>query len=77
MAVDVLMPQLGETVAEGRITAWFKRPGETVVAGENLFEIETDKATVEVTAPASGVLGKILKQTGEPADVGEVIGQVE
>ena len=48
--VDVLMPQLGETVAEGKITQWFVAPGTTVKPGDNLFEIETDKVSMEVPA---------------------------
>jgi pyruvate/2-oxoglutarate dehydrogenase complex dihydrolipoamide acyltransferase (E2) component len=46
--MDVLMPQLGETVAEGKITKWFKTAGDAVKPGDNLFEIETDKTTMEV-----------------------------
>ena len=54
--MDVLMPQLGETVTEGKITRWFKSVGEAVARGDNLCEIETDKVTVEVPAIADGVL---------------------
>ena len=54
--MDVLMPQLGETVSEGKIIKWFKSVGDAVAAGENLCEIETDKVTVEVPAIAAGVL---------------------
>ena len=55
MSVDVLMPQLGETVAEGKILAWFKAVGDEVSEGDNLFEVETDKVTMEVEATASGM----------------------
>src|SRR5215467_6840292 len=62
--MDVLMPQLGETVAEGTITHWFKAVGDKVAPGENLFEIETDKATMEVPATAAGELTEIRVPTG-------------
>ena len=54
--MDVLMPQLGETVAEGKISVWFKSVGDAVKPGENLFEIETDKVSMEVPATSAGVL---------------------
>ena len=56
--MDVLMPQLGETVAEGKITQWYKAPGDAVQPGDNLFEIETDKISMEVPATAAGVLAE-------------------
>jgi pyruvate dehydrogenase E2 component (dihydrolipoamide acetyltransferase) len=71
--MDVLMPQLGETVAEGRITKWFKAAGEAVKPGDNLFEIETDKTAMEVPAIAGGVLAEICVQAGEVAPVGAVV----
>jgi len=72
-AMDVLMPQLGETVTEGKISAWFKRVGETVAPGDNLFEIETDKVSMEVPAIAAGVLEEIRVPVGEVAPVGGVV----
>jgi pyruvate/2-oxoglutarate dehydrogenase complex dihydrolipoamide acyltransferase (E2) component len=63
--MDVLMPQLGETVAEGKITQWFKSPGEAVKPGDNLFEIETDKTSMDVPATAAGVLAEIRAGVGE------------
>ena len=57
--MDVLMPQLGETVAEGKITKWFKSAGDAVKPGDNLFEIETDKISMEVPATTAGVLTEI------------------
>ena len=54
--MNVIMPQLGETVAEGKIGKWFKSVGDQVKAGDNLFEIETDKVAMEVQATESGVL---------------------
>lgn len=71
--MDVVMPQLGETVAEGKISAWFKQAGETVTAGENLFEIETDKVTMEVQALATGIVTEIRVGTGEAVPVGAVV----
>jgi pyruvate dehydrogenase E2 component (dihydrolipoamide acetyltransferase) len=74
--MDVLMPQLGETVAEGKITKWFKSVGEAVAPGDNLCEIETDKVTVEVPAISSGVLTAINAEVGTVAPVGTIIAVV-
>ncbi|MYZ50109.1 biotin/lipoyl-containing protein, partial [Propylenella binzhouense] len=71
--MDVLMPQLGETVAEGTISTWFKSVGDAVEAGENLFEIETDKVSMEVQAIEGGVLSEIRVKTGESARVGAIV----
>jgi pyruvate dehydrogenase E2 component (dihydrolipoamide acetyltransferase) len=71
--MEVLMPQLGETVAEGKITQWFKAPGDAVKAGDNLFEIETDKTSMEVEATAAGVLAEIRAAVGEVVPVGTVV----
>jgi pyruvate dehydrogenase E2 component (dihydrolipoamide acetyltransferase) len=71
--MEVLMPQLGETVAEGKITKWFKNEGDPVQAGDNLFEIETDKTTMEVPATFAGTLSAINFQVGEVAKVGAVV----
>ncbi len=71
--MDVLMPQLGETVAEGKITRWFKAAGERVAPGDNLFEIETDKTSMEVPAISAGVLSEIRVAAGQTAVVGAVV----
>ena len=71
--MDVLMPQLGETVAEGTITHWFKAVGDKVEPGENLFEIETDKATMEVPATAAGRLAEICVPKGAVVPVGAIV----
>src|SRR5277367_1943031 len=71
--MDVLMPQLGETVAEGKITKWFKSAGEPVKPGDNLFEIETDKVSMEVPATTAGVLSEIRVSAGAVAPVGAVV----
>jgi pyruvate dehydrogenase E2 component (dihydrolipoamide acetyltransferase) len=71
--MDVLMPQLGETVTEGKITKWFKSAGEPVKPGDNLFEIETDKVSMEVPSTTAGVLSEIRVPVGEVALVGAVV----
>src|SRR5262245_20027959 len=71
--MDVLMPQLGETVAEGKITKWFVAPGAAVKPGDNLFEIETDKVSMEVPSITAGTLSEIRVQEGETAKVGAVV----
>src|SRR5687767_14793905 len=71
--MDVLMPQLGETVAEGKITKWFVKSGDIVKPGDNLFEIETDKTSMEVPSTTSGTLTDINFQVGEVAKVGAVV----
>src|SRR5205085_11806603 len=72
-AMDILMPQLGETVAEGKITKWYKSAGDSVKPGDNLFEIETDKVSMEVPATAAGVVAEIRVNAGEVAPVGAVV----
>jgi 2-oxoglutarate dehydrogenase E2 component (dihydrolipoamide succinyltransferase) len=67
---DVTMPQLGETVAEGTVTKWFKSVGDEVAKGEALFEVSTDKVDTEIPAPASGVVTAILVPEGDTVDVG-------
>ncbi|HLA20454.1 MAG TPA: 2-oxo acid dehydrogenase subunit E2 [Pseudolabrys sp.] len=71
--MDVLMPQLGETVTEGKIVKWFKVAGEAVQPGDNLFEIETDKTSMEVPATSAGTLSDIRFGVGEVAVVGAVV----
>ena len=71
--MDVLMPQLGETVAEGKIVKWFKSAGDVIKPGDNLFEIETDKTSMEVPATFGGTLTDINFQVGEVAMVGAVV----
>jgi pyruvate dehydrogenase E2 component (dihydrolipoamide acetyltransferase) len=71
--MDVLMPQLGETVSEGKITKWFKSAGDAIKPGDNLFEIETDKVSMEVPSTIAGVLSEIRIRTGDVAPVGAVV----
>ena len=68
--MDVIMPQLGETVAEGVVTKWYKKVGDTVKAEDTLFDVETDKVSTEIPAQADGVVAEILVQEGVTAKVG-------
>jgi pyruvate dehydrogenase E2 component (dihydrolipoamide acetyltransferase) len=71
--MEVLMPQLGETVDKGKVTTWFKQVGDTVKPGDNLFEIETDKVSMEIQAIAGGTLAEIRVAAGDEAPVGAVV----
>jgi len=75
--MDVIMPQLGETVAEGVVTKWYKRVGDTVKADETLFDVETDKVSTEIPAPVSGVIAQILVQEGVTAKVGVALAIID
>jgi len=77
MAIELRVPSLGESITEVFIGEWRKQVGERAASGENLVEIESDKATVELAAPQAGVVAQILKKKGETATVGEVIGFLE
>jgi pyruvate/2-oxoglutarate dehydrogenase complex dihydrolipoamide acyltransferase (E2) component len=77
MSTSIIMPQLGETVAEGKILTWFKSVGDEVREGDRLFEVETDKVTVEVEAIAAGILSEIRFKNGEIAKVGVVVAVVD
>ena len=68
--MDVIMPQLGETVREGTVAVWYRKVGDLVKADDPLFEVETDKVTTEIPAPASGVLAEILVEQGIAVKVG-------
>ncbi len=77
MAVEIKIPGLGDSVTEATIAKWFKKAGEAVAADEPILELETDKVTMEVNAPAAGVLVAILADDGAAVKVGEVVGQIE
>ncbi len=77
MAIDILVPQMGESVTEGVIAQWLKNEGDAVAADEPLVEVETDKITVEVPAPTAGVLRKQSVGEGDTVGVGDVIGVIE
>src|SRR5512136_2303375 len=76
MPVNVLMPQMGESITEGTIVRWFKKEGEEVAKDEPLLEISTDKVDAEVPAPASGKLAKIVHGPGTTVPVETVIGVI-
>jgi len=75
--MNVLMPQLGETVAEGTVANWHKKVGDTVAVDELLFDVETDKVSMEVPAIAAGVITKILVPAGTTVDVGTVLAVID
>jgi pyruvate/2-oxoglutarate dehydrogenase complex dihydrolipoamide acyltransferase (E2) component len=77
MQIPIIMPQLGESIAEAAIINFLVKPGDTVVADQNLIEVETNKATMTVTSPCSGRIEKFTVQLNESYAVGEVLGQIE
>ncbi|MFZ1152315.1 MAG: biotin/lipoyl-containing protein, partial [Xanthobacteraceae bacterium] len=74
---EIRVPALGESVTEATIGKWFKEPGEAVAADEPLVELETDKVTIEVPAPAAGVLADIAAKDGDTVAVGAVLVQIK
>jgi pyruvate dehydrogenase E2 component (dihydrolipoamide acetyltransferase) len=77
MATDVVMPQMGESIFEGTITKWLKKPGDKVQRDEPLFEISTDKVDAEIPAPAAGILKEIKVQEGATVQVNTVVGVID
>ena len=77
MATDVVMPQMGESIFEGTITKWLKKPGDMVKRDEPLFEISTDKVDAEIPAPESGVLREIKHKEGETVKVNSVVATID
>ncbi len=77
MATEITVPQLGESVTEATVANWAKKAGEIVRADEPLVELETDKVTLEVPAPLSGVLTEIVAQDGDTVEVGAVLGRID
>ena len=73
MPTEVTMPQMGESITEGTLTKWLKKPGDAVERDEPLFEISTDKVDAEIPSPAAGVMGEIKIQEGETVQVGTVV----
>jgi pyruvate dehydrogenase E2 component (dihydrolipoamide acetyltransferase) len=73
MPIDVVMPQMGESITEGTLTKWLKKPGDTVARDEPLFEISTDKVDAEIPSPTAGILGEIKVQEGATVGVGTVV----
>src|SRR5436853_596122 len=76
MATDVVMPQMGESIAEGTVVKWLKKPGDKVERDEPLLEISTDKVDAEIPAPAAGTLTEILAQEGQTVSVNSVIARI-
>jgi 2-oxoglutarate dehydrogenase E2 component (dihydrolipoamide succinyltransferase) len=77
MAIEIVVPTLGESITEATVGQWLKKKGETVSVDEPLCELETDKVTVEVPAPAAGVLTDISVQEGDTVAIGAVLGAIE
>jgi pyruvate dehydrogenase E2 component (dihydrolipoamide acetyltransferase) len=77
MAVDVIMPQMGESIFEGTITKWLKKPGDKIDRDEPLFEISTDKVDAEIPSPAAGVLKEIRVSEGQTVPVQTVVGTID
>ncbi len=75
--VDIIMPKMGESIMDGRILKWFKKPGDTIERDETLFEISTDKVDTEVPSAEGGVLVEVLFQEGDTANVGDVVARIE
>jgi 2-oxoglutarate dehydrogenase dihydrolipoamide succinyltransferase (E2 component) len=77
MQVDVVMPKMGESIQEGKILRWMKKPGEKIEKDESILEISTDKVDSEIPSPAAGTLAKIIVPEGETVEVGTVIAAIE
>ncbi len=77
MTIEVKVPSLPESVSDGTLVNWKKRPGEAVKRGENLVDLETDKVVLDIPAPADGVLGEILRQEGAVVTTGDVIATLQ
>jgi pyruvate dehydrogenase E2 component (dihydrolipoamide acetyltransferase) len=75
--IDVIMPQMGESIAEGTLSRWIKKVGETIKRDEPIFEISTDKVDAEIPAPSAGVLAEILVQEGQTVAVQTVVARIE
>src|SRR5258708_5965557 len=74
--IDVVMPQMGESIVEGTLTRWLKKPGDRVERDEPLFEISTDKVDTEIPAPSAGILGEILVQEGTTVGINTIVGRI-
>src|SRR5579872_5635566 len=74
---DVLMPQMGESIVEGTLTKWLKKPGEKVERDEPLFEISTDKVDTEIPSPAAGTLADVMVQEGQTVSVNAVVARID
>ncbi|MGB7611860.1 MAG: biotin/lipoyl-containing protein, partial [Candidatus Acidiferrum sp.] len=77
MATDVVMPQMGESIFEGTITKWLKKPGDKVERDEPLFEISTDKVDAEIPSPSAGVLKEIKVNEGQTVPIQTVVAVID
>src|SRR5438046_2911661 len=77
MAADVVMPQMGESIFEGTITKWLKKPGDKVERDEPLFEISTDKVDAEIPSPSAGVLKEIKIKEGQTVPINTVVATID
>src|SRR5712672_1573447 len=77
MAVDIVMPQMGESIFEGTITKWLKKPGDKVERDEPLFEISTDKVDAEIPSPTAGVLKEIKVKEGQTVPINTVVATID
>jgi len=77
MSTEIKVPVLPESVADATVAAWHKKPGDSIRRDENLVDLETDKVVLEVPSPVDGVIGKILRETGETVTSDEVLGIIE
>src|SRR6266849_829420 len=75
--IDVVMPQMGESIVEGTLTKWLKKPGERVERDEPLFEISTDKVDTEIPSPSAGVLADVLVEEGKTVGINTVVGRIQ
>jgi len=75
--IDVIMPQMGESIAEGTLSRWMKKVGDPVKRDEPIFEISTDKVDAEIPAPTGGTLAEILVQEGQTVAVQTVVARIE
>src|SRR5579872_5464799 len=73
---DVVMPQMGESIVEGTLTKWLKKPGEHVERDEPLFEISTDKVDTEIPSPAAGTLSEVLVEEGKTVSINTVVARI-
>ncbi|MBA2293067.1 MAG: hypothetical protein H0W15_11505, partial [Gemmatimonadales bacterium] len=75
--IDVIMPQMGESITEGTMSRWIRQVGDTVKRDEPIFEISTDKVDAEIPAPNAGVLSEVLVTEGQTVAVGTIVARIE
>src|SRR5215831_1635710 len=75
--IDVVMPQMGESIVEGTLTKWLKKPGDRVERDEPLFEISTDKVDTEIPSPTAGTLSEVLVEEGKTVGINTVVARID